>query len=65
MPETRRDVDLVVAGARALLLGGIVCSVAALIAYATGDVIDAVWVLGTLGVALVAAAYALAHDQLR
>jgi hypothetical protein len=76
MRETRQQPDLVVAGARALLIGGLVCSVAALIAFATGDVIhtrggsyrthvDAVWVLGALGVAMIAAAYALARDQLR
>jgi hypothetical protein len=76
MREARQQSDLVVAGARALLIGGLVCSVAALIAFATGEVIDtrggsyrthvdAVWVLGTLGVAMIAAAYALAHEQLR
>ena len=71
MPETQQP-DLVAAGAAALLSGGFVCAVAAIVAFITGDVIvtdggsyrthaDAVWVLGTLGVAMVVAAYALSH----
>jgi len=76
MPETRRQPDLVVAGASALLAGGLVCLVAAIIAFATGDVVDtgggsfrthvdAVWVLGSLGVAMVVAAFALDWGRLR
>jgi hypothetical protein len=76
MRETRQQADLVVAGASALLAGGLVCVVAAIIAFATGDVVDtgggsfrthvdAVWVLGALGVAMVVAAYALDRGRMR
>jgi hypothetical protein len=76
MREARQQPDLVVAGASALLAGGLVCAVAAIIAFATGDVVDtrggsfrthvdAVWVLGTLGGAMVVAAYALDRGRLR
>jgi hypothetical protein len=74
MRETRQQPDLIAAGASALLAGGLVCAVAAIIAFATGEVIDtgggsyrthvdAVWVLGTLGVAMVVAAFALDHGR--
>jgi len=76
MREPRQQPDLIVAGASALLAGGFVCAVAAVIALLTGEVVDttggsfrtqvdAVWVLGTLGVAMLVAAYALADERNR
>ncbi len=76
MREPRQEPDYIVAGASALLAGGVVCAVAAITAYTTGDVVhtrggsfrthvDAAWVLGTLGVAMVVAAYAFANEHMR
>ncbi len=76
MREPRREPDYIVAGASALLAGGLVCVVAAVVAFATGEVVDtsggsfrthvdAAWVLGTLGVAMIVSAYALANERNR